>query len=135
MDALGSVNLLAVVLAAISAFILGGIWYSPLMFVKPWMREVGLTEERRKSANMVTVMGGAFLFSLLAAYLMALFLGPSAGLERGLAWGFAAGLFWVAGSIGMHYLFELRSMTQFLINGGYSLAQFTLYGAIIGVMG
>lgn len=132
---MASVNLLAVFVAALSAFILGGVWYSPVMFVKPWMREVGLTEERRKSANMFIVMGGAFVFSLAAAYVLAIFLGPSPGLERGAGWGFAAGLFWVAGSIGMHYLFELRSMTLFLINGGYSLAQFTLYGTVLGLLG
>ncbi len=34
-------NWLAVLLAAISAVVLGFLWYSPLLFAKPWMREMG----------------------------------------------------------------------------------------------
>lgn len=132
---MASVNLLAVVLAAFSAFVVGGVWYSPLMFVKPWMRECGLSEASVKKANMLKILGGSFIFSLLAAYVVAVFLGPSPGLVRATAWGFAIGLFWVAGSFGINYLFEQRSLKLFLINGGYSVAQFTLYGVVLGVMG
>ncbi|HEX9218544.1 MAG TPA: DUF1761 domain-containing protein [Gemmatimonadales bacterium] len=32
------VNSLAVVVAAVAVFILGWLWYSPLLFFKPWMR-------------------------------------------------------------------------------------------------
>jgi hypothetical protein len=130
-----SVNLLAVVLAAISAFVAGGIWYSPLLYSKAWQRETGLTNEQLQKANKVKTFTGAFAFSLLAAYVFALFLGPSPGLGHATGWGFAAGLFWVAGSLAITYLFELRSVTLFLINGGYAVVQFTLYGAVIGAMG
>jgi len=30
------VNYLAVVVAAVVAFVMGGLWYSPLLFGKPW---------------------------------------------------------------------------------------------------
>ena len=36
------VNYLAVVVAAVAVFILGWLWYSPLLFFKPWMRLRGL---------------------------------------------------------------------------------------------
>ena len=32
------VNYLAVLVAAVVAFVLGWLWYSPLLFYKPWMR-------------------------------------------------------------------------------------------------
>ncbi|HVH31601.1 MAG TPA: DUF1761 domain-containing protein [bacterium] len=32
------VNFLAVVVAAVAVFVLGWLWYSPLLFYKPWMR-------------------------------------------------------------------------------------------------
>ena len=36
------VNYLAVLVAAVAVFVLGWLWYSPLLFYKPWMRLRGL---------------------------------------------------------------------------------------------
>src|SRR5712691_4730351 len=36
------VNYLAVLVAAVAVFVLGWLWYSPLLFFKPWMRLRGL---------------------------------------------------------------------------------------------
>jgi hypothetical protein len=36
------VNYLAIVVAAIVVFVLGWLWYSPLLFYKPWMRARGM---------------------------------------------------------------------------------------------
>jgi hypothetical protein len=36
------VNYLAVLVATIAVFVLGWLWYSPLLFYKPWMRARGL---------------------------------------------------------------------------------------------
>src|SRR5690349_8292369 len=36
------VNYLAVLVAAVAVFVLGWLWYSPLLFFKPWMRARGL---------------------------------------------------------------------------------------------
>jgi hypothetical protein len=128
------VNLLAVVLAAVSAFVLGGAWYSPALFGKAWQAEAKLSDDELKRGSMAKIFGGAFVLSLIAAYVFAMFLGPSPGLAFGLGAGFSAGLCWVAASFGINYLFEHRSLKLFLINGGYSTAQFTLYGLIIGWM-
>jgi hypothetical protein len=133
-EATGAVNLLAVVLAAVSAFVLGGAWYSPALFGKAWQREAGLSDEQLKSGNMAKIFGGAFALSLIGAYVFAMFLGPSPGLGFGFGAGLSAGLCWVAASLGINYLFEHKSLKLFLINGAYHTAQFTLYGLIIGWM-
>ena len=39
---MGHVNYLAVLVAAVSVFVLGWLWYSPLLFFKPWMRLRGM---------------------------------------------------------------------------------------------
>ncbi|HNI11929.1 MAG TPA: DUF1761 family protein, partial [bacterium] len=44
-SAFNSLNWLAIIVASISAFVLGGIWYSPLMFGNAWMKVAGMTEE------------------------------------------------------------------------------------------
>ena len=36
------VNYLAVLVAAVAVFVLGWLWYSPLLFFKPWMRARGM---------------------------------------------------------------------------------------------
>jgi hypothetical protein len=127
------INFAAVVVAAISAFALGALWYSPTLFSKTWQKETGQTPERLRSGNPALVFGAAFMLSLLAAFVFAMFLGPNPSLKLGLGAGFSAGLCWVAGSFGINYLFERRSLRLFLINGGYHTLQFTLYGLVLGL--
>lgn len=129
------VNLLAVLAAAVSAFVLGGLWYSPALFGTKWMQLTGQSEEVLKSGSPTKIFGGAFLFNLASAWVFAMFLGPKPGLEFGAGAGFAAGLFWVAAAFGVNYLFERRPLGLWLVNGGYVTVQFLLMGAILGVMG
>ena len=128
------VNLLAVLACGVSSLVLGGIWYSPMLFAGPWQRAAGLSDERAKSGNMALIFGGAFVLSLVAAYVFAMFLGNQMGLGAATAAGFSAGLCWVAASYGISYLFERRPLTLWLINGGYHTIQFTLFGLILGAM-
>lgn len=127
------VNYLAVLAAAVSAFALGGLWYSPVMFAKRWSAYVGIGEDQA-GGSMAMIFGGAFVLSLIAAWVFALFLGRDMGVHAGTLAGLAAGLCWVATSYGITYLFERRPLGLWLINGGYHTLQFTLYGAIIGAM-
>ena len=128
------VNYLAVLLAAISAFMLGGLWYSPALFAKKWLAYTGKTGSE-DTGPVPLIFGGAFLLSLVSTLVFAIFLGPNRGLAFGAQAGFAAGLCWVAASYGITYLFERRPFGLWLINGGYHVIQFTLYGAILGFMG
>lgn len=125
------VNWLAVIAAAISSFLLGGIWYGPV-FGKAWMKAAGLDEAALKSRNLGLVFGGSFVLALIAAASFAVFLGPDVDALRGALYGATAGICWVAGSFGINYLFERKSLALFLINGGYHAIQFTLIGLILG---
>ena len=129
------INYLAVVAAAVSAFVLGGLWYSPLFFARPWMRLSGQSEETLKSGSPAMIFGGAFLLSLVAAFVFAMFLGPRPGVQFATSAGLAAGLGWVATSLGILYLFERRPIGLWLINGGYVTLQFTVYGLVLGLIG
>lgn len=124
-----SLDVWAVLVAAASAFALGGLWYGPL-FGKAWWREVG--GGRPAPVASAGVFAGAALLSLLSAVVFAAFLGPRPGLGLATAAGFAAGLAWVAASFGINYLFARRSLRLFLIDGGYHTLQFTLYGIVLG---
>jgi hypothetical protein len=126
------VNYLAVGLAALSAFALGGLWYS-LLFARHWAALTGQSEGKLKSGNPAIVFGGAFLLNLIAAYVLALFV-DQLGVKYGAMAGLSVGLFWVATSLGVNYLFERRPLGLWLINGGYFTLQYTAMGAIIGAM-
>ncbi len=130
---MNGINFMAVFAAAASAFVLGGLWYSPVLFARTWMREAGLTEAQARSGNPALVFGGAFVLSLIAAFVFALFLGPAPALGFAVGAGSSAGLCWVAASLGINYLFERKSLKLFLINGGYFTLQFTLYGLVLGL--
>lgn len=128
------VNWLAIVIAALASFLLGGLWYSPVLFGKAWQRETGLTDERLKQGNMARIFALSFVLALLAAWNFANFLGPRPSLVFGTAVGASAGLLWVAGSFGINYLFERKSLKLFLINGGYHTVQFAIIGLVLALM-
>jgi hypothetical protein len=128
------IDWIAVIVASVASFAVGAAWYSPVLFAKPWQREVGITEERFRNSNVALTMGGAFFLTFLMTLVFGMFLGPDPGLSFGASAGFAAGLFWVAASVGVNYLFEGRSLKLFLINGGYNAVMFTVMGAVLGVL-
>lgn len=127
------ISYLAVTAAAISTFLVGGLWYSPILFGKAWQREAGLSDQQLANSNMVRIFGAALVLSLVAALVFALFLGPRPSMPLGLGAGFSAGLCWVASSIGINYLFARRSFKLFLIDGGYHTVQFTMIGVILAL--
>ena len=130
-SAFATINWLSVIAAAVSSFLVGGIWYGPL-FGKAWMAAFNLTEEELAKRNMPMVFGGALLLALVASINLEKFLGAEADLTFGVAAGFAAGLGWVAAFLGILYLFEMQSMKAYLINAGYCVIALTLMGLILG---
>ncbi len=121
----------AVVAAAAVSFVIGGLWYSPILFSPAWMRETGITEAQAKGMNVAKVFGLAFLANLVMAFNLAAFIGSKSTLLFGIGAGFATGLGWVAMSLGVIYLFEQRSFRLWLINSGYQVVAYTAMGAIL----
>ncbi len=68
------INLWAVLVAAASSFLLGGLWYSPLLFLKPWNTAMGRTEE--DNGHPAKVFGLSFAFSFLSAYVFGRYWAP-----------------------------------------------------------
>jgi len=124
-------NYLAVLVAALSTFLIGGLWYSPAVFGKSWMKENGFREEDMKNPNVLKIFGTTFLLAIISSINLAMFLGPENDPAMGALWGFAAGFGWVATFVGTHYLFERKSFRLFLINAGYSVVALTVMGVIL----
>lgn len=121
----------AVISAALISFVIGGLWYSPILFSKAWMEASGISEAQAKAMNVAKVFGFALLAHLVMAFNLAAFLGAKATLQFGLMAGLAAGLGWVAMSLGVIYLFEQRPLKLWLINSGNQVLTYTVMGGIL----
>lgn len=131
------INYLAVVAAAAAAFAIGGLWYSPLMFAKQWVKAHGYTEENVK--EMQKGASRAYTISILCHLLIALGIAVLVsylhlwrcvqGLKLGLlVWaGFAFPLGLMANA------FTDKRMTAFAIDAGYQLVYLLIMGSIITV--
>ena len=125
-------NWLAIIVATVTAFVLGGAWYAKGLFGSAWMQDVGLTEEDANSANMPKTFGGAFVLQLIAAMTLATLLGSESTWLSGLHTGLVVGIGFLATAYGVTYLFEQRSLRLFMINAGYNVVLLAIMGVIIG---
>ena len=108
------INYAAVAVSALAYWLLGGLWYSPLLFARPFV---------------------ALLISLLLAYVLAHFV-RFTGAETartGLLAGFWLWLGFVATTNLETVLFEGRPLGLYLINNGYHLVGLLGMGALLAV--
>jgi hypothetical protein len=135
-----SLNWLAILTSAIASMILGFLWYSPLLFAKAWIREMGYDmndkakmEEMRKSAG--PAYAGSFVAGLVSAFTLALILHGlrAEDLHFGLMAGFHIWIGFVATVQFTGALFAKQSMKLFAINTGYQLVCYLAMSAILTV--
>jgi hypothetical protein len=127
------INHLAVFVCAVMSLVIGGIWWSPLLFARPWQAANGFTDEQLAKMNPVRTFGITLLLAWIMSYNLAFFLGASGTTWQ---WGVAAGLLtavWVAGMFIIIALFEQRSLKYIAINCGYVIVYFTVIGFILGI--
>ena len=132
------VNLLAMLVAAISTMAVGFLWYSPILFAKPWMREMGydLNDEKKvkeMQKNAGPAYLGSFVASLVAAFVLALLFHwiHVQNWQFGMLVGFHVWLGFVATVQLTGVLFMKQSMKLFAINTGYQLVCYLAMGAIL----
>ena len=126
------INYLAVLVSALAMFVIGSIWYSPLLFSNVWMKELGFTKEGMSNTNMVKLFSISFILMLVIAFNLAAFIGPESDWKFGMTAGALAGIGWVAAAIGINYLYERKSIRLWLITAGYMSVSFTAMGTILG---
>lgn len=131
MDRVAMVNWLAVLVAALSGFVIGSLWYGPL-FGKAWMRLTGMTKEKGAQANMAVTFGGAYVLNVIAALGIATVSVDHTGMMFALHVGLLGAFFFVAPALGVIYLFEQQPFRLWLVNAGYQLVNFAAMGAVIG---
>lgn len=130
-------NILAHVLAAVSAMVVGFIWYNPKTFGNAWMRGVGMTEEKMASGNMGLRYGLAILMALILSVFVAFVGGghPEEVLPR---WqhftyhGVQLAIMMVMPIMVIVSLFEQLDFKTIAINVSYWIVTLAAMGAILG---
>jgi len=154
------VNFLAVLVAALTSFVVGFVWYNPKVFGTIWMNETGMTDEKARQGNMAKIFGLTFVFSFMLALIMmpltihqfgafgmidgniaqakpsyAAFMADYQDAFRtfkhGALHGFISGLFIALPIVATNCLFEQKSLKYAAITSGYWIVVMTIMGAII----
>jgi hypothetical protein len=132
------VNLWSVLVAAIATMILGFLWYSPLLFAKPWTLAMGYDpndkakmDEMRKGAG--KLYGITFVASLISAFVLAKIIDVTTvnSALYGMKIGFAVWLGFVTTVQLTSTLFKKRPIKLYLIDTGYQLVCYLAMGAIL----
>ena len=125
------INIWAAIVAAVSSFMLGGLWYSPVLFGNKWIIEAEFDQE--KVGHPAKVFGLSFVFALVAAFGFAIVIGPKPDLLTAMHHAILIGVAFVATSFGINYQFSNKSFSLFFIDAGYHLCQFIVFAIVLGL--
>ncbi len=133
-----AVNYVAILVGAVLAMVIGAVWYGPL-FGKKWMQIVGMDpadteamEKMKKSA--MSLYAVQFVLTLFQVLVLAHLVADTTkvgGLERAL-WIWAAFVIpTLAGAVMWTNEQNNMKWARFLIQGGYQLAVFIVFGLLL----
>lgn len=120
-----SINVLPLIIGAVFNMVLGALWYSPVLFAKPWMKEAEITSEYIEVSK--GKMGKVYIFTTIMAFITCYIIGiliinmNITSIIEGL---FLAFLVWIGTnlpSVIKNWGFENRTIKLGIINHGYDL--------------
>lgn len=135
--AITHLNYLAVIVVTVAGFLFGWLWYSPLLFAKPWMEELKITKESMQAdpPNMARLFGSCLLFTFLSTLGLAALLRAHGTNDwlKGAEFGAFVGTIVVGTRLLNGALWETRSARLLRITVGHEIVLFALQGAILAV--
>lgn len=118
-------NWLAVAVAAVAYFILGGLWYSKLLFANTWVKTSGVDMNRPEAKKGV---GAVMVFTLLFEFLICIGLASLAyrlnlidGMKSGIKLGLTTGICFAGPVIAISYMYQMKPRPLFFIDVMYHL--------------
>ncbi len=131
------VNYIAVVVAGVAIFMIGGVWYSAL-FRKQWIAAQGWTEADMKAAatgNMAGMYVSQFVTSMVAAWVLAVIMNHFVDLTplRGALVGVLCWLGFTATVVYSNVVWNMKPKRLWVIDAGYYLIAYAVAGVILAV--
>ena len=132
-------NWMALIVAAISALVVGFVWYNEKVFGGAWMKMVGMTPEKAKESNMAVTMGLALVFAFVLAFFLTFIVTNGEEhqdpqyhtFKHGAFHGILLALFTALPMLGTNALFEQKSWKYIAINVGYWVVTLAVIGGIV----
>jgi len=135
-----NLNLLAIALGFLAAFIFNAIWFGPKTFYPAWFKALGKPMPKREEVNMsakgqIALFGGTFAGQLAAVLVLAVVIGlvPGADWSIGALTGLGLGVVAAGSSLG-HRLFSYQGFKVWIIEVAADVIGLMLAGAIIGAI-
>lgn len=129
----GEVNVLGVVVSAVAAMVVGFIWFSPPLFEKVWLAEIGRSREEVAADSPIKFLVG-FIGALLEAYILSALMNimgePS--ISMGVLVAVVIWVSFVATTSAANFAFAGRPFRLWLIENGNHLVTLLTIGAIVG---
>jgi hypothetical protein len=125
------VNYTAVIVAAVVSYIVGALWYSPILFGKLWMKLSGFTKknaEKAKKKGMTKNYIVAFIAALITAYVLAWFIGAVGGPYGTAFW---IWLGFIVTTLINNVLWKGESVQLFFLNIAHYLVSLLIMAAVI----
>lgn len=132
------VSPLPLIVVAVANFLLSWLWYSPVLFMKPWAVALGtygkkeMTEAEKKAMPFLMLSG--LVSSFILSYGLQVVV-HSVGAETFLGGLLVGVVAWAAFALthSLNTLFEGRKPVVLLINNGLFLLSYAVFGGIIAV--
>lgn len=127
-----NLNYIAILVAALIYMVVGALWYSPKLFGKTWMKNMGYRKEEIQGAGVA--YAGAFVGALVTAFVLALFIHQTHAYTalKGACVGFWAWLGFIVPTYLGAVLWDRKPWQLFFIHIGCMFVTLILMGALLG---
>lgn len=124
----------AILVAAVFQWVLGAIWYSPVLFAKPWKAMIFVQSEPKKNSlavGMIVSFVGSLILSFVLAHVV--LWASVTSFEHGALVGFIMWAGFIVAPLSAQHIYEGRPFNLFAINVGFWLVGLVVSGGIIAV--
>jgi hypothetical protein len=128
-----SLNYLAILVSGLFLWFLGAIWYSPVVFAKPWMEILGMKKGESKQSGLILGMVASFIGDVVLSFILAhiIFWANATGFANGCVLGVLVWIGFIAAPNLPQGIYERRPFKLFAINSGYWLVGLFIVGGLL----
>ena len=131
---LSDLSWLHVIVAALAYFILGAIWYSPVLFAKPWTKMVNMNmNDLNAKKGMGVMMVMSFVLMIICSIALAICyrLLPITDAFEAIKFGLFFGVGFALTSVGISFIYEKKPLGLYFIDIGYHIAGIIVASLVI----
>ncbi len=133
-DLLSKLSWLHVAVAALAYFVLGALWYSPLLFAKPWQRFAKIdmnNPDGKKGLGAIMITSFVITFGICTGLAIMYKIIPLDGISEAVKFGLFFSVCFGVPAMCISFLYEKKPLGLHLIDGLYHIAGFIVASIIL----